>query len=133
MQLHSNMSRKRQVQADWITADDDSDDERSAWPSIRIKHTQFNLNLSGSTSTQTSFLPTQASPRKKGTTSSSTATDDYYLYNWNPDPAPPEITVENYPFLDPEYVHNLDIKEPGPPRRKRTFEVSLLCIIWCIA
>jgi hypothetical protein len=124
MHLNSNMSRKRQVQADWITADGDSDDERHSRPSIRIKHTQFNLDISGSTSSQTSFLPAQASPRKKGATSSSTAADDYDSYNWNPDPAPPEITVENYAFLDPEYVHNLDMKEPGPPRRKRTLEVS---------
>ena len=43
------------------------------------------------------------------------------------EPAPPEINTANYPFLDPAYTHYLDINEPGPPWRPRTFEV--ICIV----
>jgi hypothetical protein len=39
---------------------------------------------------------------------------------------PPEINTTNYPFLDPAYVHFLDINEPGPPRWKRTTEVKYI-------
>lgn len=43
-------------------------------------------------------------------------------FNWTYEPAPPEININNHPFLDPAYVHFVDINEPGPPRWPRTLE-----------
>ena len=114
------MSRKRRAQADWVFADPDSDDGRPP-PEIRMKHTQYNLAASGSISSQTSYIAAPASPKKGGAPSTN---DDYDSYNWNTDPAPLLLTVENYPFIDPEYQRHLDLREPDAPRRKRTFKVS---------
>lgn len=116
------MSRKRRAPAsfDWKKVSDDN--EPQAVPDIRIQHTHLNLDQSRPPSTRTSYIPSPASPSKAGP--SNLTYDDF---NWNEEPAPPEINFDNYPFLDPAYVHHLDANEPGPPRRKRTTEVCVDC------
>jgi hypothetical protein len=114
-------SRKRRapLSFDW-TPVADSADEPPPLPDVRLRHTHVNLDAAGPSRSRTSYISAPASPSKRA---GSSFDDGHDNYNWNPDPAPPEITVENYPFLDPAYQHHLDLKEPGPPRRKRTAEV----------
>lgn len=73
---------------------------------------------------RTTYISAPASPSKRTEPSFD---DNYDNYNWNPEPPPPEINIENYPFLDPAYQHHLDLMEPGPLRCKRTVEVIFLC------
>jgi hypothetical protein len=113
--------RRAPLSFDW-TAVPDNVDEPPTLPDIRLRHTHMNLDSTGPTKSRTSYISAPASPSKRAEPS---IDDTYDNYNWNPEPAPPEITIENYPFLDPAYQHYLDLQEPGPPpRRKRTTEVS---------
>ena len=120
----SPMGRKRRAPAsfDW-SAVPEYDDEPAPLPDIRIRHSHIHLDRSGASSSNTTYIPAPASPSKRD--ASFNYVDDNY--NWNNEPAPPEINTANYPFLDPAYTHYLDINEPGPPRRPRTFEV--ICIV----
>jgi len=113
------MSRKRRARAsfDWIPVLDDNEEDQPLLD-IRIQHTRVDLDESGRSSSTTSFIPAPASPAKK----TRTRYDDF---DWNNEPAPLELNTANYPFLDPAYQHFLDVNEPGPPRCKRTTEVSL--------
>jgi hypothetical protein len=114
------MLRKRRAPAsfDWKRVEDD--DEPQPVPDIRIQHTHLNLDQTRPPSTRISYIPSPASPSKAGP--SNFTYDDF---NWNEEPAPPEINFDNYQFLDPAYIHHLDANEPGPPRRKRTTEVCV--------
>jgi hypothetical protein len=107
--------RRARASFDWQPVPDDGDSAPA--PDIRIKHTRFDLDESGASSSKTTYVLAPASPTKKGPM----IFDDY---NWNDELAPLELNTTNYPFLDPAYEHFLDINEPGPPRRKRTTEVS---------
>jgi hypothetical protein len=113
------MTRKRRAPAsfDWTPVLDDSDEDQPL-PDIRIRHTRVELDESGRSSSTTSFIPAAASPAKNRRA-------QYDDIDWNNEPAPLELNTANYPFLDPAYQHFLDVNEPGPPRRKRTTEVSL--------
>jgi hypothetical protein len=112
------MGRKRRAHPsfEWQHVLEEGEDPRPG-PNIRIKHTRFDLDESGPSSSRTTYLSAPASPTKL-------APPIYDNFNWNDNPAPPELNIKNYPFLDPAYQHFLDINEPGPPRRKRTTEVS---------
>lgn len=114
------MTRKRRAPAsfDW-TAVPEYDDQPASLPDIRIRHSHLHLDQSGASSSNTIYVSAPASPSKRNT--SFDYEDDNY--NWNNEPAPPEINIANYPFLDPAYTHYLDINEPGPPRHPRTVEV----------
>jgi hypothetical protein len=119
-------SRKRRAPAsfDWTPVPDHGADPQPS-PDIRLRHTHINLDSAGHSTSRTSYISAPASPSKRAGTS---VDDTYDSYNWNPEPPPPEINIENYPFLDPAYQHYLDLMEPGPPpRRKRTVEVIFLC------
>jgi len=109
----ASRSRKRRAPSsfDWTPVLDDTD-EPQPLPDIRLRHTQLNLDSAGPSTSRTSYIPAPASPKKRAGPS---VNDNYDNYNWNPEPAPPEINLENYPFLDPAYQHHLDLWEPGPP------------------
>jgi hypothetical protein len=119
------MSRKRRAPAsfEWHTVPED-EDEPQTLPDIRIKHSHVDLDTSGSSSRHTTYLSAPASPSKQAS-SSNYAHDDYF---WNQEPALPKINTTTYPFLDPAYVHFLDINEPGPPRRPRTVQVNIFMV-----
>jgi hypothetical protein len=114
------MSRKRRAAAsfEWNLVPDDNSEPQTQ-PDIRIQHSHLHLDQSGPSSSRTAYLSAPASPSKKA--GPSNYDDDNY--NWNEEPAPPEINTTTYPFLDPAYLHYLDVNEPGPPRRPRTVEV----------
>ena len=98
---------------DWQRALEEG--EQHPNPDIRIKHTRFDLEESGASSSRTTYISAPASPTKS-------APPVYDDFTWNDEPPPLELNIANYPFLDPAYQHFLDINEPGPPRRKRTTE-----------
>jgi hypothetical protein len=119
----SRRKRKTNVSLDWAALDDN--DEPSPAPDIRIKHTQFNLDQSGASSARTSYIPAPASPVKRARVTH----DDF---NWNDEPAPPEINPMNYPFLDPAYQSFLlDNDKLMAQRRKRTTLVSKMKTTIC--
>jgi hypothetical protein len=105
--------RKAPATFDWQRALEEG--EQHPNPDIRIKHTRFDLEESGTSSSRTTYIPAPASPTK----SAPPIDDDF---TWNDQPPPLELNIAEYPFLDPAYQHFLDINEPGPPRRKRTTE-----------
>jgi len=114
------MGRKRRVPAsfDWTPVLDVGD--TLELPDIHVRHSHVHLDPLGPSSSRTTFISAPASPSK------SDGPSDYYDdndYNWNNEPAPPEINTNDFPFLDPAYTHFLDLNEPGPPRRPRTIEV----------
>jgi hypothetical protein len=89
---------------------------------IRLWHTHINLDSAGHSTSRTSYISAPASPSKRAEPSFD---GTYNSYNWNPEPPPPKINIENYTFSDPTYQHYLDLMEPGPPlQRKRTMEVT---------
>jgi hypothetical protein len=102
------MSHKRRAPAsfEWSRVPDDDD----LPPNINIHHTHLDLDPSGSSFSQATYISAPASPSKK------VGPSDHYhdSYNWNDKTAPPEINITNFPFLDPEYVHFLDINELEP-------------------
>jgi hypothetical protein len=116
----TTMQRKRRVPRsfDWTPV---APDTKRPLPDTRNSHTRIDLDQSGSSTSQTSYISAPASPTKI----LALPFDDDDI-NWNNEPAPPEINTTNYPFLDPAYVHFLDVNEPGPPRRKRTTEVKYI-------
>jgi len=117
------MGRKRPVPAsfDWTPVLDL--DEPLQLPDIHIRHSHIDLDPVGPSSSHTRYISAPASPSKStGPTHNYNDDDDF---NWNYEPAPPEININDHPFLDPAYVHFLDINEPGPPRRPRTIEVRV--------
>jgi hypothetical protein len=116
------MNRKQPAPAsfDWTPIPEyDDNDQPASLPDIRIRYSHIHLDQSGASSSNTTYVPAPASPSKRNVSFNY----DNDNYNWNNEPAPLEINVKNYPFLDPAYVHFLDINEPGPPRRLRTIEV----------
>ena len=119
------MSRKRRAPPsfEWNPIPDDDEEPRSL-PDIMLKHSHYNLDLSGPSSSRTSYLRAPASPSKKAGPSSTYYEDNY---TWNEEPAPLETNASNHAFIDPAYAHFLDINEPGPPRCPRTVEVSYHC------
>jgi len=104
--------RKAPLSFDWTPV---VDDDNGPIPDIRMRHKQLDLDESGPSSYKTTYISAPASPVK----GASVIHDDF---DWNDEPAPIEVNINNYPFLDPAYEHFLDINEPGPPRRKRTTE-----------
>jgi hypothetical protein len=120
-----SMSRKRRAPAsfEWQTVPENAD-EPLPQPDIRIRHSHFNLDQSGPSSSRTSYLSAPASPSKKA----GPLNYDYDDYNWNNEPVPTETNATNHAFHDhdPAYLHFLDVNEPGPPRRPRTVEVRVI-------
>jgi hypothetical protein len=123
----ASRSRKRRapLSFDW-TPVADSGDGPPPLPDVRLRHTHVNLDAAGPSRSRTSHIPAPASPSKHAGPSFNSDNDDY---NWNTEPAPPELTVENYPFIDPAYRHYLDLMEPSLPRRKRTVEVCKIFLL----
>jgi hypothetical protein len=113
-------SRKRRAPAsfEWSLVPDDTE-ENVSQANIRIRHTDHNLDHAGPSTRRTTYITAPPSPTKN-----SASADDYNSYNWNDQPPPPEINIENYPFLDPAYKFfrdDNDIHEPqDSSRRKRT-------------
>lgn len=91
-----------------------SDDEADDPPIARLRHTNIELTEDGM-SGRTQYMAGPASPRKRAA--------PLRQPTWNNDGPMPEINIKNYPFLDPAYVHHLDLNEPGPPKRHRTASV----------
>jgi hypothetical protein len=91
----------------------DDGDGLQPLPDVHLRHTHLNLDAAGPSTSRTSYISAPASPSKRAGTSVENL-DHYDDYNWNPEPPPPEITVENYPFLDPAYQEYLNQKEGGP-------------------
>lgn len=92
-----------------------SDDEHTPQPDITLRDTVLELLSEGRRLASTRHIPNTASPRKK---TAIRRTEPVWL-----DQGPlPELTLENYPFLDPDYVQFLDgIDEPSPKRAKTAF------------
>jgi hypothetical protein len=116
-------SRKRRAPAsfEWNRVPDDTD-ENIPQADIRIRHTHHNLDHAGPSTRRTTYIHAPPSPTKVPTSS-----NDYDSYNWNDEPPPPEINVDNYPFIDPAYrffLDDNDIQEPqeASRRRKRTVD-----------
>jgi hypothetical protein len=115
-------SRKRRAPAsfEWNRVPDDADEDVPPQSNIRIRHTHHNLDHNGPSTRRTTYIHAPASPTKKPASS-----NDYNSYNWNDEPPPPEISIENYPFLDPAYRFfrdDNDMLEPQERRRKRTLD-----------
>ena len=91
-----------------------SDDELDGPPTVRLRHTNIELREDGR-SGQTQYVDGPASPRKRA--------EVLRPPTWISEGPMPEINVQNYPFLDPAYVHHLNANEPGPPKRHRTASV----------
>lgn len=123
------MSRKRRMPAsfEWQTVPE-NDDDSLPQPDIHIRHSHLDLDQSGTSSSRTSYLSAPASPSKKA----GPFNYDYDDYNWNNEPMPTETDATNHAFHDhdPAYLHFLDVNEPGPPRRPRTVEVSVVIWVW---
>jgi hypothetical protein len=113
-------SRKRRAPAsfEWNRVPDDADEDVPQ-ADVRIRHTHHNLDHTGPSTRRTTYITAPSSPTKD-----SAPANDYHSYNWNNEPPPPIISVENYPFLDPAYKFFLDDNDMQEPqeasRRKRT-------------
>ena len=95
-----------------------SDEDAAVQPRVRLRHTVIDLGLDESSRLRrTQHIDGPASPRKQIVSSRAQPT-------WISEGPRPDINIENYPFLDPKYVHFLNVNEPGPPKRHRTASVS---------
>ena len=119
------MSRKRRAPAsfEWRTVPEPVVDTPPQ-PDVHIRHSHLNFDQSGPSSIHTSYLSAPASPSKQAGPLDYDDDD----YNWNSEPAPMETNATGQEFgdHDPAYLHFLDVNEPGPPRRPRTVEVSII-------
>ena len=119
------MSRKRCAPAsfEWRTVPEPVVDTPPQ-PDVHIRHSHLNFDQSGPSSIHTSYLSAPASPSKQAGPLDYDDDD----YNWNSEPAPMETNATGQEFgdHDPAYLHFLDVNEPGPPRRPRTVEVSII-------
>jgi hypothetical protein len=107
---------KRKARFDFDEPLDASDDEVDILPNVRLRHTAIDLREDGR-SGRMHITEGPASPRKRPAPS--------HPPTWVQEGPMPEINIQNYPFLDPAYVHHLDVNEPGPPKRHRTASVSV--------
>lgn len=98
------------------------DSDNAPPPSILFRNTQL-ASPGGSRKASTTYLPAPGSPR---------ATRHREEYQWNeelpPTPSSPGdipsspggIDIEEYPFLDPAYIHQCELDDPVRRRRRRT-------------
>jgi len=90
-------------------------DDGSSGPSstIHFRHTEL-PTPSSSRPSRSTYLPAPASPTKPAIRHK-----DYWNHH-----GPPSANEDGYPFMDPAYIHQLDVNEPGPPKaRNRTASV----------
>lgn len=137
MSYQSKLKRRAPHGFEWHPSDaltSDGRNEDGPPPTIRIKHTDFHLDASGSASTQTTFIPAPASPEKIQRYSHAHDWDneasvfdgpDQLANGWDNDRAEDEEGDEE---VDPQYQRHLDMQEPDVERtrRKRSPAVSFL-------
>lgn len=93
------------------------DDGRPIAPKIAyLQHTNLGPGNKAGPGSRTVHLPNEATPEKFSTSRREPSPDIV----WNDDPPLPEINTENYPWLDPEYIHEHDLADMelnmAPPR-----------------
>lgn len=112
------MGRLKRTAIHFDTPLSSSDDELQSQPDSTLRDTLFELLPEGRRTTRTRNIPSSASPRKK-------IAIRHAEPDWFNEGPPLELTLENYPFLDPDYVHFLDDIDEPPLKRVRTAFVSL--------
>lgn len=134
MSYQPNLKRKAPPRFDWQPSDAHiKDGQNEDVPrTVRIKHTDFHLDPSGSASTRTTFIPAPASPEKAQHNSRVDEWDneasvfgpsDQLAHGWDNGRVEDEEGDEE---VDAQYQRHLDMQEPGVERtrRKRSAAVS---------
>ena len=99
------------------TPSPDSDADNTPLPTVLFRNTQL-ASPGGSRKASTSYLPTLGSPTKPTRNREDDQWDDSEV---PPAPSHPgDIDVEQYPFLDPAYIHQCEMDDPVRTRRRRT-------------
>lgn len=91
-------------------------------PTVRIKHTDLNLDIAGASSSHTTYITAPASPEKRRDQCGPTSPN----FNWLDGEFLPEMLGEQEQghgaeeedeedAVDPDYQHHIDTIEPGPP------------------
>lgn len=102
------------------TVSHSSDEEDTAPASSKTyKHTRFNPPTVGQPASRARYVDAPPSPKKPSTA------EQHAEPVWNDEAPLAEINVENYPFLDPAYIHHLDDTDISPGIRRRTQSVRI--------
>ena len=112
------MKRTKNSNAKWASApksfpDGDTNDLPPP-PKIKLRHQSFNVAASGSLTSRVSYVHANSSPKKPS------PMVGFAEINWNLDPPPKEPSVEEFPWMDPAYIHHIEDSTGLPPKRKRT-------------
>lgn len=117
------MGRKRKLIFDTPLLSSDEEDQNP--PNIRIRDTLVNILPSGRMSAHVRHVDNPASPSKKSRIPREGPV-------WLEHGPQPEVSLEDYPFLDPDYEHFLDDTGDGN-KRARTASVSTSFLIRSIS
>ena len=109
--------KRVKLQLQHRTPSPDSDADNTPLPTVLFRNTQL-ASPGGSRKASTSYLPTLGSPTKPTRNREDDQWDDSEV---PPAPSHPgDIDVEQYPFLDPAYIHQCEMDDPVRTRRRRT-------------